>query len=122
MAQVVFAAALIGLSVELVSVESDIAFGMRAFNIVGPARQSGAQACGELKRQSKLRVLFPRYRITRKFSAGNFEKQGAGMICRLPWCFLSDGAKCSSLDIGKTLVAGELALDGTLRHIPGALR
>ncbi|MEK7094561.1 MAG: YifB family Mg chelatase-like AAA ATPase [Patescibacteria group bacterium] len=123
MAQVVFAAALIGLSVELVSVESDIAFGMRAFNIVGLPDRAVREACGRVEAAIKnCGFSFPRYRITVNLAPATLKKQGAGYDLPIALSvLLSDGAKCSSLDIGKTLVAGELALDGTLRHIPGAL-
>ena len=119
----IYSLAILGMECETIIAETDISLGMPAFCIVG----LGDAAVQESKERVRSSIKnsgfkFPTTRITVNLAPANIRK--IGVMYDLP---IAIGLLMASqqfeptLDITETLFIGELALNGTLRHINGIL-
>jgi len=120
--QYIKSAALIGIEALPVEVETDIAFGLSSFNIVGLPDISVKESRDRIRAAIKNSGLpFPRTRITVNLAPADLKK--AGPLYDLPIALsllLAQGAY-SHAAVDTSLFIGELALDGSVRPIRGAL-
>ena len=115
-------AAIIGLKVEPVSVEADIAFGLKAFNIVGLPDRAVSEACGRVESAIKNSGFpFPRYKIIINLAPANLKKQGPAYDLPIALCILFAEGHLKGKELDNAIVIGELGLDGLVRHVDGVL-
>ena len=118
----VFGCALTGLTGEPVSVEVDIASGLPAFNIVGLPDAAVSEAKERVRAAIRnAGVTFPPKRITVNLAPGDLRKEGTGYDLPIAvGILIASGQMPAEIAAGSVLV-GELALNGDLRHVQGAL-
>lgn len=123
MAQTILSASILGLEAHPVHVEVDIAFGLKAFHIVGLPDRAVRESCGRVEAAIKNSGLpFPRYRVIVNLAPAHLKKHGPaydlpiaiGILC-------AQGHLRKTDDPDKTLILGELGLDGTIRRVEGIL-
>ncbi len=115
--------AVLGMECETVEVEVDILRALPSFTIVG----LGDTAVQESRERVRSAVKntgykFPTTRITVNLAPANTRK--IGVIYDLPIALgvlIASGQFEPTIDISKTIFIGELALNGSLRHINGVL-
>ena len=114
--------ALVGIEASPVLVETDISYGLTAFNIVGLPDASVKEARDRIRAAIKNSQLpFPRTRITTNLAPADLKKQGP--LYDLPIALsilLSEGEFSSNL-FSDAVFIGELALNGALRPVSGSL-
>ncbi|MFN8161405.1 MAG: YifB family Mg chelatase-like AAA ATPase [Solirubrobacterales bacterium] len=111
-----------GVSARPVQVEADVHRGLPAFSIVGlpdvavrEARErvrAALQNCG---------FDFPQCRITVNLAPASLRKAGPGLDLAIALSLLIASGQVRSESFGRAAVTGELALDGAVRSVPGAL-
>ncbi len=115
-------AALAGVSADTVHVEVDLAMGLPAFTIVGLPE-------GAVK-ESKVRVLaalsncgyaVPPRKITVNLAPADLKKSGSAFDLAIALGLLAGVGLLDPELLKKTMVVGELGLDGRCRPVPGAL-
>ena len=114
----------VGASAELVTVEADLTRGLHTFSIVGLADKAVEEARDRLsaairhsgfkspKQQNK--------RIVLSLSPADLKKEGSHYDLSLALAYLIAAGEIAPLET-QALCIGELALDGTLRAVKGAL-
>lgn len=117
----VSAPAHIGLDSRLIEVECDIANGLPAFIVVG----LGDKAIDEAKERVRgalknNQLVLPTKRITLNLAPADLPKDGTGYDLSMAVALLAASGQIES-DLADSLFIGELALDGSLRPIRGAL-
>lgn len=121
MLQKVYSAAVIGLSAELVEIETDVSPGLPATIIVGlpdaAIRESRERVKSALKHSS---TQFPKSRVAVNLAPADLPKIGTHYDLPIAISILVN-SKQLEFETGKKLFIGELALDGTVRPVPGAL-
>lgn len=114
--------ALIGIEAEPVHVEVDLNRGLPAFTVVGLPDAS--------VRESRERVRsalvncgyeFPLRRITANLAPGDLKKAGPGFDLAIAAGLLAASGQITASLLERAAFAGELALDGTIRPVPGVL-
>lgn len=121
MAVKVFSCLPIGLEGRLVEVEVDIVRGLSAFNIVG----LGDTAVQEAKERVRSAIKnsgfdYPQQKKVINLAPADLRKHGPHFDLPMAVGLLSASGQLS-VDISRTIIAGELALDGSVRPIRGAL-
>ena len=123
----VYSGAILGIDGLVVEVEVDIARGIPCFSIVGlpntAVRESRERVTAALKNAG---WEFPLQRITVNLAPADIKKEGAAFDLAIAVGILvaSGQATASARDdppVARTVFLGELALDGALRRVPGAL-
>ena len=114
--------ALVGVEARDVVVEVDVSSGLPAFAIVGlpdaavrESRErvrSAIQNCG---------FDFPQTRITASLAPSDLRKAGPGFDLAIAAAVLVANDQIPAAALGRSAFAAELALDGRLRPVPGAL-
>jgi len=110
-----------GIEGMLVTVETDIANGLPQFDIVGLGGSAVKEARDRVR--ASLRnggFTFPMQRITINLAPADYRKEGAGFDLAIAMGILMASEQITKR-AEKTLILGELALDGTLRPVPGVL-
>lgn len=122
MASKTLTAALCGIDAGLVEVEADISPGLFAFAVVGLPDTAVQEARERVKSAIKHSGFpFPRTHITVNLAPADSRKAGTGFDLPIAVALLAAQGELPE-DGGTTRVfAGELALDGQLRPIPGTL-
>jgi magnesium chelatase family protein len=123
MAAKTFSAALIGLDAVPVEIEADIAPGLPAFNMVGLPDTTVKESRERIRAAFRNCGLpFPRTRITVNLAPAHIRKEGPGYDLPVAMAILvaQDLLPADALAT-PVLFLGELALDGTLRPVTGAL-
>jgi magnesium chelatase family protein len=114
--------ALVGVEAEPVHVELDITRGLPAFTIVGlpdPAvRESRERVRSALVNAG---FEFPQRRITANLAPADLRKAGPGFDLAIAAALLVATGQLSRSPLERYALAGELALDGAIRPVPGAL-
>jgi magnesium chelatase family protein len=114
--------AVIGLTGERVSIEVDIASGLPAFHIVGLPDTAVTEAKERVR--SAIRnagAEFPQKRVTVNMAPADLRKEGAGYDLPIAIGILIASGQLPAQRVAETIYLGELALDGSLRHVQGAL-
>ena len=118
----VFSGALLGINGLKIEVQVDLAGGLPRFDTVGlpegAVRESKDRVKAALKNQG---YPFPGGRITVNLAPADFRKEGAGFDLPMAVGLLAAQGLIPQERLAGHLVAGELALDGSVRPIKGAL-
>ena len=114
--------ALLGVEALPVEVEAEIALGMPHFQLVG----MGDRAIAESRHRVRSAVkhsgfTLPPKRITVNLAPSDVRKDGASFDLPIAIALLAAAEALRPEAASRYLLAGELALDGSLRPIPGAL-
>lgn len=120
----VFSAGVAGLDAQIVEVEVEISYGLRRFEIVG----LGDKAVQESKERTRAAIKssgfkppqhYPQ-RVLVNLAPADLKKEGSCYDLPIALCYLLASKQINFLPQNK-IIAGELALDGKLRKIKGAL-
>lgn len=119
----VICAAILGVCAELVYVETDISNGLPAFDMVGLLSSEVKESRERVKTAIRNSgVILPPRRITvNLFPAGLRKEGGAFDLSIAAGILIAANQVVPVLDMEKTLIAGELSLDGRVNHICGVL-
>ncbi len=114
--------ALIGIEAEPVHVELDVAAGLPSFAVVGlpdaAVRESRERVRAALVNSE---FKFPLKRITANLAPADLPKVGPGFDLAIAAAILVATGQLDRLALDRYVLAGELALDGSIRPVPGAL-
>src|SRR3954468_5542902 len=114
--------ALVGLDPRRVEVEAHLQSGVPAFSIVGLADR----ACQEAKERGRSGIAsaeleWPVRRITVNLAPAGLRKEGSGFDLPIALAVLAASQQLPPGSLAGHAAVGELALDGRLRPVPGAL-
>jgi magnesium chelatase family protein len=114
--------AVVGLDPRRVEVEAHLQGGLPAFTIVGLADR----ACQEAKQRVRSGIAsaerrWPRGRITVNLAPAALKKEGSGFDLAIALAILAAGGDVPTERLAGHAVFGELALDGRVRPVGGAL-
>jgi magnesium chelatase family protein len=114
--------ALIGIEAEQVHVELDVNRGLPAFAIVG-LPDAGVRESRERVRSALVNAgfSFPLQRITANLAPADLRKAGPGFDLAIAAALLTASGQLSGRMLERYTFAGELALDGSIRPVPGVL-
>lgn len=115
-------AVLLGIEARLVEVEVDVGGGLPAVSAVGLPGSAVREGIDRLR--SALRHAgfpLPQGRILVSLAPAEFRKQGSSLDLPIALAVLAAGGQLAPLRPEGLVVVGELALDGTLRPVRGAL-
>ncbi|MEO0098530.1 MAG: YifB family Mg chelatase-like AAA ATPase [candidate division WOR-3 bacterium] len=118
----VFSAGILGIDAYQVEVETDLAMGIPSFTIVGlpdPAVKESQHRVTTAIRNSGF--PFPLRKITVNLAPADIKKEGASFDLPIACGILSAFNIIRGTSLSNFLLAGELALDGRLRPIRGAI-
>src|SRR6266508_3501299 len=114
--------ALIGVAAEPVHVEVDIGSGLPSFTIVGlpdaAVRESRERVRSALTNSG---FKYPQHRITANLAPADVRKAGPGFDLAIAAAVLVASGQLPRTVLDRYALAGELALDGAIRPVPGAL-
>ena len=114
--------AVVGLHGESVTVEVDIAPGLPALNIVGLPDAAVSEARERVRAAIRnAGASFPQKRITVNLAPADLRKEGTGYDLPIAVGILVASGQVPASVVDATVFLGELALDGEVRHVPGAL-
>jgi len=120
----VYSGTITGLDAQLVEVETDVSYGLRSFRIVGlpdKAVEESKERIGSAIKCSK--IVSPHqkpFRVLVNLAPADLKKEGALYDLPIALSFLAASGQINIKPENKVFL-GELALDGTLRPIKGAL-
>ena len=118
----VFSASLWGIEAEIVAVEIDVASGIPKFAIVGLPETTVKEARERVESALKNGGFkFPQTRVTVNLAPADVKKEGSGFDLPIAIGILTATEQASPERLEHYLIAGELALDGRIRGIRGAL-
>src|SRR5688500_16950161 len=115
-------ASVVGVEGVPVRVEVDVAFGLPGLTIVGLAGSAVLEARERVRaalRNSGFEV--PSRRITINLAPADLPKEGTGHDLAMAAGILIASGQLTEARGGATALIGELALDGSLRPVPGAM-
>lgn len=114
--------ALIGVAAEPVHVEVDIGGGLPSFTIVG-LPDAAVRESRERVRSALVNSGFdyPQHRITANLAPADLRKAGPGFDLAIAAALLVATGQLPTRVLDRYALAGELALDGAIRPVPGAL-
>jgi magnesium chelatase family protein len=114
--------ALIGVEAREVQVEVHVGPGLPAFSLVGlpdaAVRESRERVRAALVNSG---FKFPQQRITANLAPADLRKAGPGFDLAIAAALLAASDQLDRHRLERIALAGELALDGTIRPVPGAL-
>jgi magnesium chelatase family protein len=114
--------ALVGVAAEPVHVEVDIGGGLPSFTIVGlpdaAVRESRERVRSALVNSG---FKYPQHRITANLAPADLRKAGPGFDLAIAAAVLVSSGQLPQRVLDRYALAGELALDGAIRPVPGAL-
>lgn len=121
----VFSAELEGIDARLVEVETDLHVGLHAFNIVGLADKALSEAKERVSSALKNTGVKPPTKENRKIivnlAPAELKKTGSHYDVAIAIGYLLATKQIKDFDTNKKIFVGELALDGSLRPMNGAL-
>ena len=116
------AASTFGVDAHIIHVETNVAFGLPRFSLVGlPDRainESSNRVEAALKNSQK---EFPRGRITVNLAPADLPKEGSAFDLPIALGLLLASGQLDDIHINDSIIIGELALDGSLRPVKGIL-
>ena len=111
-----------GVNAYLIDVESNIESNVPSFSVVGlpdsAIRESRERVCAAIRNSG---WKFPYRKITINLAPADIRKEGCGFDLPIAVAILSSSAQIISTHLDEYALVGELALDGTLRPVRGAL-
>lgn len=116
-------ATLVGIEARLVEVEVDLGAGLPYFSIVGLPDSAVRESRDRVRAAIKHAGLeFPARRITVNLAPASLRKAGAGFDMAIALGLLAAQGSLPAADLARgPLLLGELALDGTVKPVPGGL-
>lgn len=121
----VFSAATLGIEALPVEVEVDVSQGIHAFRIVGlpdkAVEESKERVSSALKNSGAKPPVHHNKRITVNLAPADFKKEGASYDLAIAIGFLIASGQVFPFDASKKIFLGELALEGKIRRVSGAL-
>src|SRR5919109_2727328 len=113
---------ILGVEALPVTVEADVSRGLPNFAIVGlpdaAVRESRERVRSSL---ANCGFEFPLRRITANLAPADLRKAGPGFDLAIPAALLAASGQIPCAALRRIALAGELALDGTIRPVAGAL-
>lgn len=118
----VFGASMTGLEAHIIQIEADVSNGLPVFHMIGFL----ASAVKEARERVRVSLQnsgyrFPAKRITVSLSPADLRKDGSGFDLPIAISLLAAFGMIPKQTTEKTMIAGELGLDGKLRGVHGAL-
>ena len=115
----VLSCAVIGLDAELVRVEVDIATGLERVTLVGlpDAAAPSSERCAAITNSG---FYFPSHRLTINLAPADLRKEGPAYDLPIAVGILAATRQIQD-SMEDALILGELSLDGSVRHVKGAL-
>ena len=111
-----------GLNARIINVESDLSSGLPQFNIVGLADTAIKESKERVRTAVKNSdIEFPIKRITINLAPANEKKEGSQMDLAIAVGILLANGDIDNQDTDDMVIIGELALDGTVNSVQGAL-
>lgn len=118
----VFSCGVIGLEGVIIEVEVDSSNGQSKVLIVGlpdaAVQESRERVQSAIKNSG---FTFPRKRVTINLAPADVRKEGPAYGLPIAVGVLAASQQINPVKLQKSLVVGELSLDGTLRHVRGVL-
>lgn len=118
----VISSAVLGVDGTIISVEADVNDGLPVFTMVGylssSVREAGERVRTALKNSG---YQMPPKRITINLSPADIRKDGSGFDLPIAVSVLLAMGIVPAIDMEKTVIIGELSLDGTIKPVPGVL-
>jgi magnesium chelatase family protein len=114
--------ALVGLDARRVEVEAHLQLGVPAFAIVGLADRAGQEAKERVRSGiASAELVWPNRRITVNLAPAELRKEGSGFDLPIALAVLAASRQIPPERLAGHAAVGELALDGRLRPVGGAL-
>lgn len=118
----VFGASMTGLEAHVIQIEADVSNGLPVFHMVGFLASAVKEARERVRISlQNLGYRFPAKRITVSLSPADLRKDGSGFDLPIAISLLAAFGMIPKQTTEKTMIAGELGLDGKLRGVHGAL-
>ncbi len=118
----VLSCAVVGLDGELIDVEVDRGRGLPSFVLVGlpdaAVKESGQRVEAAIKNSG---LTWPRARLTVNLAPANLRKEGPAYDLPIALGVLAASEQVPADALDGAMVVGELSLDGSVRHVRGAL-
>lgn len=122
MSESILTASIVGLDAHPVRVEADISPGLHAFIVVGlpdAAVQEARERVRSAMKQSEL--VFPRTRVVVNLAPADVKKSGTPFDVAIALAIMQAQGDLPGVLAAKTMVVGELGLDGSVRPVHGVL-
>jgi magnesium chelatase family protein len=117
-----FAPALFGIDGRIISIECDITSGLPGFVVVGLCDKAVDEARERVRSAIKNSgLIIPPKRITLNLAPANLPKDGSGYDLGMAVAILAATGQIDPAALQDSLFLGELALDGSVRPVKGAL-
>ncbi len=119
-----FSATLLGLESATIEIEADLGAGLPSFTIVGLPDVSVKEAKERVRAAIKNSgFAFPAGRLTVNLAPADVKKEGTAFDLPIALAVLAAGRQLNPANpiLEKSIFVGELALDGTIRPVPGVL-
>ncbi|WP_040948651.1 YifB family Mg chelatase-like AAA ATPase [Gorillibacterium massiliense] len=115
-------ACVLGIDGYLIDVEVDIANGLPQVTVVGLPDAAVRESIERVRAAVKnCGYAFPMERVTVNLAPADVRKEGASYDLAIALCLLATSSQLQTKVLENCLVIGELALDGSLRPVPGVL-
>ena len=122
MASVVASATSLGFDDVVISVECDKSKGLPSITIVGLGNKAIEESKERIRSAiSNSKLELPRQRITLNLAPADMQKDGSSFDLPMALAILLESEQIPQTSLDKTLVIGELALDGSIRQVKGVL-
>ena len=118
----VFSACILGVEAHIIEVEVDLSDGLPGFEMVGALTQEVREARERVKTALRnLGFSLPAKKVTVNLSPANVRKEGCGFDLPIAVAVLAALGYVNDDGLEKTVFAGEVSLDGTIRPVRGVL-
>ncbi|PZE22469.1 YifB family Mg chelatase-like AAA ATPase [Paenibacillus xerothermodurans] len=118
----VLSACLHGVDGKLVEVEVDLSNGLPQMNIVGLPDSAVKESIERVRAAVKnCGYAFPLQRITVNLAPADVRKEGSAFDLAIAVGILATSEQLNLAEADRTLILGELSLDGSVRPVPGVL-
>jgi magnesium chelatase family protein len=111
-----------GVDAHIISVETNVAFGLPKFFLVGLPDRAISESSNRVEAALKNSMKdFPRGRITVNLAPADLPKEGSAFDLAIAVGLLVASGQLKTARLADTVLLGELALDGALRPVRGVL-
>lgn len=118
----VYSVSIFGLDTQLVSIETDISPGLRAFHLVGLPDMAVKESRERIRAAIKnVGISFPRTRVTVNLAPADRKKQGPLFDLAIAVSLLAAQGEIPKTHLQTSLFLGELGLQGEIREVQGVL-
>ncbi|MCH8495740.1 MAG: YifB family Mg chelatase-like AAA ATPase [Balneolales bacterium] len=111
-----------GVDAHIITVETNVAFGLPKFFLVGLPDRAISESSNRVEAALKNSLKeFPRGRITVNLAPADLPKEGSAFDLAIAVGLLVASGQLRNINLDDSVVLGELALDGSLRPVKGVL-